>query len=195
MDYCSTKIPALRALRFKVGAGIFRHWRVTWQPLVPSTMAYMNMNTKYLKTAAKAAVFVTVLAWGVNLRAATPATTQTSSSSVAVQNQFQTVAFSDSAEAGMLQNAYLILATGDHDYKGHRVRAMHQIEAAAKLLGVTLSGDAKDKQPQPLSDAKLREAQGLLQNVLGAAEVKNQERVTKHITNAINQINTALSIR
>ena len=158
-------------------------------------MAYMNMNTKYLKTAAKAAVFVTVLAWGVNLRAATPATTQTSSSSVAVQNQFQTVAFSDSAEAGMLQNAYLILATGDHDYKGHRVRAMHQIEAAAKLLGVTLSGDAKDKQPQPLSDAKLREAQGLLQNVLGAAEVKNQERVTKHITNAVNQINTALSIR
>jgi hypothetical protein len=158
-------------------------------------MAYMNMNTKYLKTAAKAAVFVTVLAWGVNLRAATPATTQTSSSSVAVQNQFQTVAFSDSAEAGMLQNAYLILATGDHDYKGHRVRAMHQIEAAAKLLGMNLSGDAKDKQPQPLSDAKLREAQGLLQNVLGAAEVKNQERVTKHITNAVNQINTALSIR
>jgi hypothetical protein len=158
-------------------------------------MAYMNMNTKYLKTAAKAAVFVTVLAWGVNLRAATPATTQTSSGSVAVQNQFQTVAFSDSAEAGMLQNAYLILATGDHDYKGHRVRAMHQIEAAAKLLGMNLSGDAKDKQPQPLSDAKLREAQGLLQNVLGAAEVKNQERVTKHITNAVNQINTALSIR
>ena len=159
-------------------------------------MEYMNTNTKHLKTAAKAAALVvTVLACGVNLRAATPATTQTSSSSVAVQNQFQTVAFSDSAEAGMLQNAYLILATGDHDYKGHRVRAMHQIEAAAKLLGMNLSGDAKDKQPQPLSDAKLREAQGLLQNVLGAAEVKNQERVTKHITNAVNQINTALSIR
>jgi len=156
----------------------------------------MNTNTKHLKTAAKAAALVvTVLPCGVNLRAATPATTQTLGGSVAVQNQFQTVAFSDSAEAGMLQNAYLILATGDHDYKGHRVKAMKQIEAAAKLLGVTLSGDAKDKQPQPLSDAKLREAQGLLQNVLGAAEVKNQERVTKHITNAINQINIALSIR
>ncbi len=146
------------------------------------------MNTKHLKTAAKTAVFVTVLAYGANLRAATLPTTQTLNSSVAVQNQFQTVAFSNSAEAGMLQNAYLILATGDHDYKGHRVKAMHQIEAAAKLLGMKLSGDAKDKQPQPLSDAKLREAQGLLQNVLGAAEVKNQERVTKHI-------NTALSIR
>ena len=158
-------------------------------------MAYMNMNTKHLKTAAKAAVFVTVLAWGVNLRAATPATTQTLNGSIVVQNQFQTVAVSDSKEAGMLQNAYLILATGNHDYQGHRVKAMHQIEAAAKLLGMNLSGDAKDKQPQPLSDAKLREAQGLLQNVLGAAEVKNEKRVTKHINNAINQINTALSIR
>ena len=115
--------------------------------------------------------------------------------SVAIQNQFQTVAFSNSAEAGMLQSAYLILATGDHDYKGHRVRAMHQIEAAAALLGMNLSGDARDRQPQPLSDAKLREAQGLLQNVLGAAEVQNQKRVTKHINNAINQINIALSIR
>jgi hypothetical protein len=156
-------------------------------------MAYMN--TKHLKTAAKAAVFVTVLACGVTLRAATPATTQTSSGPVAVQNQFQTVAFSDSAEAGRLRSAYLILATGDHDYKGHRVKAMHQIEAAAKFLGMNLAGDTKDKQPQPLSDAKLREAQGLLQNVLGAAEVKNEKHVTKHITEAINQINIALSIR
>jgi len=155
----------------------------------------MNMNTKHLKTAAKAAVLVTALSCGVNLRAATPSTPQTLGGSVVSQNQYQTVAFSDSAEAGMLRSAYLILATGDHDYKGHRVKAMRQIEAAAKLLGMNLSGDAKDKQPQPLSDAKLREAQGLLQNVLGAAEVKDQKRVTKHITEAINQINVALSIR
>jgi len=154
-----------------------------------------KMNAKYLKTAAKAAVLVTALSCGVNLRAATPSMPQTLDGSVAGQNQYQTVAFSDSAEAGMLRNAYLILSTGDHDYKGHRVKAMHQIEAAAKLLGMDLSGDAKDKQPQPLSDAKLREAQGLLQSVLGASEVKSQKRVTKHITEAIDQINIALSIR
>jgi hypothetical protein len=151
--------------------------------------------TKYLKTAAKTAVLVTALSCGVNLRAATPSTPQPLSGSVTSQNQLQTVAFSDSAEAGMLRSAYLILATGDHDYKGHRVRAMHQIEAAAKLLGMNISGDAKDKQSQPLSDAKLREAQGLLQSVLGASEVKSQKRVTKHITEAINHINIALSIR
>jgi hypothetical protein len=152
------------------------------------------MNTKYLKTAAKTAVLVTTLSYAVNLRAATPSTPQTLSGSVVVQNQYQTVAFSDTAEAGMLRNAYFILATGDHDYKGHRAKAMHQIEVAGKFLGMDLRGEAKDRQPQALSDAKLREAEGLLQNVLGAAEVKSQARISKHITEAINQINIALSV-
>jgi len=153
------------------------------------------MKTKYPKNVAKTAVLVSILACAVNLRAATPSAPQTVSGSPAGQNQFQTVAFSDSAEAGMLRRAYLILATGDHDYKGHRVRAMRQIEAAGDLLGMNLKGDAKDKQPQPLSDAKLREAQGLIRQVVGAAAVKDQKRVVKHLNAAINQINVALSIR
>ncbi len=153
------------------------------------------MNTKRLKTAAKAAVFVTVLSCAASLRAATPAMPQTLGGSAVSRNQFQTVAFSDSAEAGMLRRAYVVLATGDHDYKGHRVKAMRQIEAAAKLLGMNISGNAKDRQPQVLSDAKLREVQGLLQNVLGSSEVKSQKRVSKHIGEAINQLSVALTIR
>ncbi|MGO8838397.1 MAG: hypothetical protein ACLQAH_16870 [Limisphaerales bacterium] len=143
----------------------------------------------------KVGLWLAISACNTSLSAATPSLPQTLGGSVAGQNQFQTVAFSDTAEAGMLHRAYVILATGDHDYKGHRVKAIHAVEAAAKLLNLDLSGDAKDKQPQALSDAKLREAQGLLQNVLGAAEVKNQKRVTKHLTEAVNQINVALSIR
>lgn len=138
---------------------------------------------------------VAVLSSGATLRAVTTPTAQILSGDAAVQSQFQPVAFNDSAEAGMLQNAYIILATGDHDYKGHRVRAMHAVEAAAKLLGATLGGDDKDRQMQPLSDAKLHEAEGLLQNVLGAAEVKSQARVTKRINDAIDQINLALAIK
>ena len=155
----------------------------------------VNVNTTFLKTAGKAAAMVIVLACGMNLRAATAATTQTLSDSLAGQNQLQTVAFKDSTEAGMLRHAYHILATGDHDYKGHRVKAMRQIESAAGLLGLNLKGDLKDKQPQALSDAKLREARGLLQSVLGSAEVKSEDRVAKHVNEAIAQINLALSIR
>jgi len=153
------------------------------------------MNQKYLSKSAKLVALATLLSYGANLHATTSPTAQPLSVSVAGQNQLQPMAFSDSAEAGMLQNAYIILATGDHDYKGHRERAMHQIEAAARLLGMDITGSAKDRQPQPLSDAKLREAEGLLQNVLGAAEVQSQKRVAKHINEAINQINTALSIK
>jgi len=153
------------------------------------------MNTSHLKTAATVAVLITGLTSAVTLRAAAPSSPQMLNGDVTSRNQFQTIAFSDSAEAQMLRSAYIILATGDHDYKGHRVKAMHQVEAAADLLGMNVRGDAKDRQPQPLSDAKLREAQGLLQNVLGSAEVKSQKRISKHIIEAINQINAALSIR
>lgn len=151
------------------------------------------MKTKHLSLTV--AVLVAVLSWGMNLRANTPPMSQTPGGSVAGQNQFQTVAFRDSAEAGMLHRAYQILATGDHDYKGHRVKAMHAVKAAADLLGLDLSGDDKDKQSQPLSDEKLREAQGLISQVLGAAEVKAQKRVVKHLNEAVHQINAALSIR
>lgn len=138
-----------------------------------------------------AALFAAV-SFNINLRAATP---QPLGGAVAGRVEFQTVAFSDSKEAGMLRNAYVILATGDHDYKGHRAKAMRQIEAAARLLGVKLAGDDKDRQKQGLSDAELREAQGLLQSVLAAAQVKDQPRISKHLNGAINQINLALSVR
>jgi len=146
------------------------------------------MKTKILSTA----VLASLLACGASLQAST--FQQTADVPAFSQNQFETVAFGDSAEAGMMHRAYRILATGDHDYKGHRVAAMHQIEAAAKLLGLDLSGDLKDRQPQVLSDDKLREAKGLLQNVLGAAEVKGQPRISKHINRAIDEIGAALSI-
>jgi hypothetical protein len=150
------------------------------------------MKIKHLSVSA---VMAAVLACGTNLRAVTSSTAQILSGHAAVQSQFQAVAFSDSTEAGMLHRAYRILATGDHDYKGHRVKAMHAVEAAAKLLSLDLSGDIKDRQPQVLSDDKLREASGMLSNVLGSSEVKGQERISRHINEAINQINAALSLR
>ena len=105
------------------------------------------------------------------------------------------VSFRDGAEAQLLRNAYRTLATGDHDYRGHRVKAMHAVEAAAKLLGMDLAGDLRDRTPQPISDEKLREAQNQISQVLGAAEVKGQKHIVKHLNAAIQQINLALSIR
>lgn len=109
--------------------------------------------------------------------------------------QFQTVEFHNSAEAGMLHRAYRILAYGDHDYHGHRAAAMDQVRKAADLLGEDLAGDDKHHERQVLSDDELREARGLLRNVLGAAEVKDQKRISHHIELAIREIDLALRTR
>lgn len=106
--------------------------------------------------------------------------------------QFQTVEFRNSAEADMMHRAYRILASGDHDYHGHRVAAMNQIHKAADLLGVDLRGDDKDREKQVLSDDRLREARDLLQHVLGASEVKSQDRISHHIQLAIREIDLSL---
>src|SRR5581483_5813463 len=59
---------------------------------------------------------------------------------------------------GLLRSAYATLAVADHDYKGHRVKAMKAIENACKLLGTDISGEGKGKEPQAISDTQLRAA-------------------------------------
>jgi len=153
------------------------------------------MKNQPLYTGLKLAVLATALTIGIGVRATTTSIAPALSNPSESQSGFQAMAFRDGAEADVLRRAYRILATGDHDYKGHRARAMHAVEAAGKLLDMDLAGDLKDRTPQPLSDDKLREAQGLITEVLGAAEVKDQKRITRHLKEAVNQINTALSVR
>jgi hypothetical protein len=152
----------------------------------------MNTNSA---SKLKVAALITAVACSVTARAITVSATPLAVAPDVNQGTFQSVAFRDSAEADMLRRAYRILATGDHDYKGHRVHAMHDVEAAGKLLDMDLGGDLKDRTPQPLSDDKLREAEGLISQVLGAAEVKDQKRIVRHLKEAVNQINTALATR
>ena len=153
------------------------------------------MKINYSTTLLKPAVLAAVFAVATSLHAVTTVTSHTSTGTFAAQSDFTSIAFSDSAEAGMMHRAYRILATGDHDYDGHRIKAMHEIEAAAKLLGLDLSGDARDHEKQFLSDDKMREAKGLLEKVLNASEVKDQKHISKHIEGAIKQIKGGLHIR
>jgi len=90
-----------------------------------------------------------------------------------------------------LEDAYATLAHADHDYKGHRVRAMKQIELAAKELGGAISGKGKGHEPQGTSDAQLRAARELLQQASAGLSGKP----LKHVNAAIAQITTALAIR
>jgi hypothetical protein len=93
----------------------------------------------------------------------------------------------------MLHRAYHILATGDHDYRGHRLQAMRDVRAAADLLGLDLRGDDRSHEKQALSDLQLREAGGLLQRVLGAPAVNSQPKIARHIRDALKEIKVALT--
>ena len=98
------------------------------------------------------------------------------------------------AQTGSLtlpDDAYATLAQADHDYKGHRVRAMKQIELAVQELGGKISGQGRGREPQATSDAQLRAAQVLLQQASSGLSGK----ALKHVNAAIVQINTALAIK
>ncbi|HXR48593.1 MAG TPA: hypothetical protein VN784_14245 [Candidatus Limnocylindrales bacterium] len=93
--------------------------------------------------------------------------------------------------SALLNDAYATLAQAKHDYKGHRVRAMKQIEAALGELGGKISSTGRNHEPQGTSDAQLRAAQGLLEQARAGLSGK----ALKHVQAAISQISIALSIR
>jgi hypothetical protein len=108
-----------------------------------------------------------------------------------VDNQYQFVR--QGSEGEMLHEAYNILARADHDYKGHRAKAMHEIEAADKLIGMNVKGEGKGRENQAASDAQLHHAQELLVQV--SANLAGQKKVHKHVEAAIKHLGIALSIK
>ncbi len=104
---------------------------------------------------------------------------------------FNSRAVAGPAPVDLLRQAYVTLAAADHDYKGHRVEAMRQIHAAARLLGLNLHGEGKGHEKQGVSDEQLRAAQALLQQ----ASTSLSGKPLKHVQAAEKQISVALSIR
>lgn len=94
--------------------------------------------------------------------------------------------------ASMLAEAYTDLDRADHDYKGHRIDAMKQLEAAGKLVKLNLGGDGKGHEKQGVSDEQLVAAQGVLTQLKG--ELKNK-RVLHHVNKALEQLAIALKTK
>ena len=153
------------------------------------------MITTFLVKTTRLAILALGLLLAMSLQADARTTTQTAAAEKGRPHTVNAAAFHDSAEAGMLREAYHTLATADHDYSGHRIKAMHAVEAAGKLLGLNMKGDLKDREPQAISDAKLRAAKSQLSSVLNAAEVKDQKPIVKHLAKAISELNTALALK
>ena len=127
---------------------------------------------------------------GVNrVQAASPVQLQNAGAS-AESPGFQPVKWEE-VKAEKLRRAYRILERGDHDYKGHRLMAMRQIEAAAKILDVDVHGEGRGHEKQLLSDVQLHEAKHSLEEIVDDTHGKERE----HIRKAIEQIDLSLDIR
>jgi hypothetical protein len=109
----------------------------------------------------------------------------------------------------LLVNAHAILAHADHDYDGHRAMAMKEIQAAIHDLAGTAHVKTRththvryyryhptrtsNKEPenQNASDYQVRTAENLLEQ----ASTGLSGDAYQHVTSAIAQLNTALSVR
>jgi hypothetical protein len=98
------------------------------------------------------------------------------------------------AEIQTLRQAYSLLEAADHDYDGHRAKAMHHIAMACRVLGTSVKGDGHGDEAQSQSDGQLQQAQSLLQGVESTIAASNAH-AGKQVTEAIAELTTALSVK
>jgi hypothetical protein len=124
-------------------------------------------------------------------------------------------------ETELLRKAYILLAGGNHDYDGHRVKAMGAVREGGKILDesimkhgsqklkaavsrgreLTAAADlAAKKTPimherQAASDTQLVKAAEVLAELRPALAKNNQKVVLGHVDRAISEIKIALAIR
>jgi hypothetical protein len=94
-----------------------------------------------------------------------------------------------------LVHAFLLMKKADHDYAGHRVKAMSEVEIAGKALGLGLGGDAPERERQWKSDEQLAEARRLLVEARDKLESRDRERVAAHVDIAIKELDEALKVK
>jgi hypothetical protein len=100
------------------------------------------------------------------------------------------------ADVQAVTQAYRLLSQADHDYQGHRAKAMKHLHQAGRVLGVSLKGDGKTKEDQGSSDSQLKQAQSVLKQMTGSnLGGKRHLRAMQHVNGALSEISTALSIK
>jgi hypothetical protein len=113
-----------------------------------------------------------------------------------------------------LQSAMGHLSQADHDYQGHRVKALNHVGTAirhlepaavrrnqpnpAAALNTGQGAGGKNLMPQATSDTHLRKALQTLNNVQGhlsGGTTTNHARARTSVQNAIRELNVALNVR
>jgi len=91
-----------------------------------------------------------------------------------------------------LTHAFRLISGANSDYAGHRRRAMTEIEAAAKELGIEVRGEVSQNERQWKSDQQMSEARRLLVDARDHMEKQDRDRVAGHVETAIKEVEDAL---
>jgi hypothetical protein len=102
---------------------------------------------------------------------------------------------SNMVEIGSLEDIYETLSFANHNYAGHRVKAMNAISRVVKALGATISGDGTGHEQQVVSDQQLHYAQFLLHQVCQSFSVNDPKAILDDLTTADKELTAALSVR
>ena len=120
-----------------------------------------------------------------------------------------------------MRKAYTLLAAGNHDYDGHRVKAMGAVKDAVRILDDSImkhgstklkAATTKEKaviaqvdavvkkspalhEPQAASDTQLAKAAEVLAELRPTLVKNKQQNVLGHVDKAIKEIKIALKIR
>jgi hypothetical protein len=97
--------------------------------------------------------------------------------------------------ATLLAEAYTDLDHADHDYDGHRIKAMRHIEAAGKLVHLKLGGDGKGHEKQGVSDEQLAAAKNILGQIQSELAGDKKSRILHQVDKAQEELTIALKIK
>jgi hypothetical protein len=103
--------------------------------------------------------------------------------------------YSRLTEPEALRMAYQVLRDANHNYNRHRVRAMSEISAAAKAVGLDLEGSGPGREDQDVSDARFHLAGRLLEQVRSRLAAGAPEAERAHVDAALKEISKGLQIR
>lgn len=94
-----------------------------------------------------------------------------------------------------LAHAYALLKLANHDYDGHRVKAMKELEIAGESLGMKLEAHGSEHERKWKSDEQLAEAHRLLREARDKLEARDRDRAAAHVEKAIKETDAALRVK
>src|SRR3954467_12650036 len=106
---------------------------------------------------------------------------------IAVALSFEAQVYADPPRRELV-HAYVLLKHANHNYEGHRARALEHIEAAGKALDLNLEGDTENRERQWKSDQMMAEARHLLYHARESFERHDRDRAAAHVDRAIDEI-------